>query len=99
MELSQYFHAVYYSPIKSTFIKETANNNLTTWSGLTETLIQKHLPPSIITVQGHMYQERQNLQSTKSTSVYSTSIERIKRNWQSFKQEDNQNNHWKRFCG
>ena len=33
--------AISYSPVKSTVLKVIANNNLTTWPGLTETLIKK----------------------------------------------------------
>ena len=35
------------------------------WPGLTPQIISKHLPLPVATVQGHLHQERQNLQSTK----------------------------------
>ena len=37
---------------------------------MTVDLVQKHLPPSIRTIRGHINQESQGLQSTKNTSLY-----------------------------
>jgi hypothetical protein len=65
-ELIQYLHAACFSPVKSTFEKAIKKNFFKTWPGLTPQLVSKylHLPPA--TTQGHLHQERQGLQSTKS---------------------------------
>jgi hypothetical protein len=41
-----------------------ANNNFTTWPGLTNKLINKHLPKSIATAKGHLKHQGKNLCST-----------------------------------
>ena len=68
-ELANYLHAACFSPVPSTFIKAISNNHLTSWPGLTATLINKHLQQSMATAQGHLNQERQHLQSTRTTQV------------------------------
>ena len=47
------------------------------WPGLTPEVL-KHLPKSVSTVQGHLHQERQNLQSTKQQPSKSTNLEAIR---------------------
>ena len=49
----------------STWIKAIKQNHFQTWPGLTPHLVQRHLPPSVATVQGHTHKQRQNLQSTR----------------------------------
>jgi hypothetical protein len=71
-ELVQYLHACCFSPAHSTFIQAVKNGNFITWPGLDATSIHKYLPDSVATAKGHLDQEQQNLQSTKtkvSTSV------------------------------
>lgn len=51
---------------------------ITTWPGLTEKLITTHLTRAIATTQGHLPQERQNLQSTSMNKAYDTQMERIR---------------------
>ena len=63
--LARYLHACCLSPPITTFSKAISNNNFITWPGLTVNLIQKHLPKSMHTYQGHMHTERKGLQSTK----------------------------------
>ena len=63
--LVEYLHAACFSPVKATWIKAIQNNTFVTWPGLTAELVAKHLPPSTATVQGHIHQERQHLQSTQ----------------------------------
>ena len=58
-------HAACFSPTISTFIKAIKNNHFTTWSGLDEHLITKHLPTSEAMLKGHLTDERHSLQSTK----------------------------------
>ena len=66
-DLVKYLHAACFSPVKSTWLKAIKNNQFLTWPGLTTTLVNKHLPPTLPTVQGHLHRERKNLQSTKAT--------------------------------
>ena len=67
LELAQYLHAACYSPVKSTFQRAIKNGHFAAWPGLTVDIIQNHLPRSVATVQGHLHQERQGLQTTKQT--------------------------------
>ena len=55
--------------MKSTWLKAIKNNQFLTWPGLTTDLVNKHLPMSTATAQGHLHRERQKLQSTKLLSV------------------------------
>jgi len=70
----KFLHACSFSLTKSTFLKAIKNGNFITWPGLTAENVQKHLPISIATLKGHMNQEKQNVQSTKtkSTSITTT---------------------------
>ena len=56
MELVQYLHAACFPPVLSTFKKAIQKGFLKTWSGLTTELVDKHLPPTIATVPGHIAQ-------------------------------------------
>ena len=67
-ELATYLHAACLSPPVSTFTAAIAKNNFSSWPGLTTKLINKHLPKSIYTYQGHLHKEKQGLQSTKATN-------------------------------
>ena len=64
-ELAQHLHTTCYSPRPSAFIKVIKNNQFISWPGLNAKLIDKHLPKSIATSQGHLISEKQGLQSTK----------------------------------
>ena len=68
-DLIRYLHAACFAPVPSTWKKAIQNNNFITWPGLTVDLINKHLPPSIATVRGHVHRERQRLQSLKSPII------------------------------
>ena len=68
-ELVQYLHATYYSPVKSTWIKAIKNNSFALWPGLTAELVEKYLPLTLVTVQGHIHCEKQHLQSTKKPII------------------------------
>ena len=63
-DLAQYLHAACFSPVLNTWEKAIKNNHFSTWPGLTAHLVCKHLPISPSTVQGHLKQEQQGLQST-----------------------------------
>ena len=65
VQLAQYLHATCLSPTPSTFIKAINNNHFISWQDLIANLIRKHLPKSIVILQGYMDTERQGLQSTK----------------------------------
>ena len=65
MELAQFLHAAYFSPVHSTFRNAIKKRFLKIWPGPKTDLVDKYLPPSIATAQGHITQERQHLQSTK----------------------------------
>ena len=60
MELAQYLHVLCLSPVKSTMITAVKQHHFKSWPGLTPQIISKNLPTPIATVQGHLYQERQN---------------------------------------
>ena len=63
IELIEYLHATNFSPVKSTFNKAIKKGHYKTRPGLNRDIL-KHLPLSTATVQGHLHQERQNLQTT-----------------------------------
>ena len=58
VDLAKYLHVVYMYLLVSTFVKVIANNNFSTWPGLTPQLILKHLPKFIFIYQGHLQSER-----------------------------------------
>ena len=66
-DLAKFLHGALFSPRLSTLKQAIKNNFLTTFPGLTEALVQKHLPTSVATELGHLKQEKQHLQSTSST--------------------------------
>ena len=73
-ELTQYFHAAAFSPVKSTFLATINNVHFTSWPGLSAGLISKHLPQYPFTVKGHLDQEQKNLRSTRSYPELSDDI-------------------------
>jgi hypothetical protein len=60
-----YLHAACFSPVKSTWITAIKNGNFTSWLGLTEHAVEKHLYKSTTTTKGHLNQQRQNDRTTK----------------------------------
>ena len=85
-DLVKYLHAAAFSPVKSTFQKAIQNNHFKSWPGLTPTIL-KHLPTSVNTVQGHIRQEQQNLQSTKLTSLPPEHLRTIKKRFERLKEK------------
>jgi hypothetical protein len=63
--LINYLHAACVSPVKSTWIMAIKNGNFTSWPGLTEHAVEKHLSKSTSTTKGHLNQQRQNARTTK----------------------------------
>jgi hypothetical protein len=64
-ELINNLHAACLSPVKSTWIAAIKNGNFTSWPGLTERVVEKHLSKSSATVKGHLNHRRMNTRSTK----------------------------------
>ena len=67
MELAQFLHGACFSPVTSSWTKAIKRGPFASWPGLTPQLIKKYCPPSVASAQGHMHQEQQGLQSTKTT--------------------------------
>ena len=66
LTLAQYHHHTLFAPSETTLRKAIRNNYLITWPGLDQDLVTKGLPISVATAKGHIKQQRQNLQSTKT---------------------------------
>jgi hypothetical protein len=64
-DLINYLHATCVSPVKSTWIAAIKNGNFTSWPGLTEHAVEKHLSKYTSTTKGHLNQQRQNARTTK----------------------------------
>jgi hypothetical protein len=65
-------HATCGYPVPSTWIWAIDNGHFATWPRLTADLVQKHLPKSMATAQGHMHQQRQNIRTTQPTPKATT---------------------------
>jgi hypothetical protein len=68
-DLINYLHAACFSPVKSTWITAIKNGNFSSWPGLTEHAVEKHLSKSTSTTKGHLNQQRQNAITTKITDT------------------------------
>jgi hypothetical protein len=64
-DLINYLHAACFSPIKSTWITAIKNGSFTSWQGLTEHAVEKHLSKYTSTTNGHLNQQRKNARTTK----------------------------------
>jgi hypothetical protein len=64
-DLINYLHAACFSPVKSTWITAIKHGNFTSWPGLTEQAVEKHLSKSTSTTKGHLNQQRKNARTTK----------------------------------
>jgi hypothetical protein len=62
-ELINYLHAECFSPVKSTWIQAIKNGNFTSWPGLTEQAVEKHVSKSTTTVEGNWNQQRMHARS------------------------------------
>ena len=65
-DLARYLHACLFLPVSTTLIKAIDRNALATFPGLTSRLVRKHLPEVEAPIQGHMREESQGLQPTKT---------------------------------
>jgi hypothetical protein len=64
-DLINYLHAACFSPVKSTWIRAIKNGNFTSWPGLIEQAVEKHLSKSTSMTKGHLNQQRQNARTKK----------------------------------
>jgi hypothetical protein len=64
-DLINYLHTACFSPVMSTWITAIKNGNFSSWPGLTEYAVEKHLSKSTSTTKGHLNQQRQNARATK----------------------------------
>jgi hypothetical protein len=71
-KLAQYLYGCCGSPVPLTWQTAIGNGNFITWSNINSLLIKKHLPKSTDSAKGHMDQERNNLQSTKTQLAIDT---------------------------
>lgn len=67
-DLAAYFHACNFSPLPSTFLRAIKRGHYSSWPGLTDSLVTKHLPKSRATSKGHLRMQQKNIQSTKITT-------------------------------
>lgn len=65
-DIVQYLHAAAFSPATTTWRHAIQQGFFTTWPSLNTQLVDKHLPKSIASAQGHLDQQRKNVQSTKA---------------------------------
>jgi hypothetical protein len=63
-ELAEYLYACCGSPSVSTFVQAIRKGNFITWPGIDTINFIKDLRPSVASAEGHLNQERKNLQST-----------------------------------
>ena len=66
VKLAEYLSGSCFGLTKSTLIWAIKNNQLTSWPGMTQELINKHVPKSVVAAKGHLDQESKKLQSTKT---------------------------------
>ena len=71
-ELAQYLHACAFSPVVSTFQQCIKKGNFITWPGIDDINFKKFINTTEATIKGHLDQERQNVQSTKSKQSIET---------------------------
>jgi hypothetical protein len=62
-DLVAYLHQCCYSPTTSGWLKTIKSGFSTTWPGLHETIVQKHLHKSAATIKGHQRQQFKDLRS------------------------------------
>jgi hypothetical protein len=63
-DLMNYLHKCCYSPTTSGWLKAIKNGFFTTWPGLSNNLVQKHVTKSAATIKGHQQQQFKNIRST-----------------------------------
>ena len=64
-DIITYLHKSVFSPVPSTYIDAINSGLFTTWPGLTEELVYKHIDKYTATTKVHLQQIRKNILSTK----------------------------------
>ena len=64
-EMVRYYHAAAGFPVKTTWVAAIANNQYSSWPGLTVEAVERHFPESLETQKGHMRKQRAGIRSTK----------------------------------
>ena len=64
-DLVIYLYRACFSSVVYTCTKAINAGYFTTWSGLTLSLVCKHVPKAIATAKGHLHQDRKHVRSTK----------------------------------
>ena len=67
-ELSKWYHASLFIPVKKTLLQAIKNGHFITWPNMTVELM-KHLLPYKDTAKGHMQKVRRNIKSTNTQST------------------------------
>jgi hypothetical protein len=67
--LVHYLQKTLFSPTKAAMLQAVKDGHLSTWPGLTEEDINKHLKLTPATVMGHMDQRRQSIRSTSKSPI------------------------------
>jgi hypothetical protein len=75
--LVNYLHNAMFSPTTALLLKAVKQVHLTTWLGLTEDEINKHLKLTPATAMGYMNQKRQNIRSTSRVVTITSDLEDI----------------------
>jgi hypothetical protein len=73
--LVNYLHKAMFRPSKAALLKAVKQGHLSTWPGLTEDAINKHLKLTSATAMGHMNQKRQNIRSTSKAVTITSDLE------------------------
>jgi hypothetical protein len=73
--LVNYLHKAMFSPTKAALLKAVKQGHITTWPGLTEDAINKHLKLTPTTVMGHMNQKWQNIRSASKAFAITSDLE------------------------
>jgi hypothetical protein len=69
--LVNYLHKDMFSPKQSAILQTVKNGHITTWPGLTEQVINKHLKMTTAAAMGPTNQHRQHIHSTSKDSITS----------------------------
>jgi hypothetical protein len=73
--LVNYLYKAMFSPTKAALIKSVKQGHLTTWPGLTEDAINKHLKLTPATEMGHINHKQQNIRSTSKVVAITSDLE------------------------
>jgi hypothetical protein len=73
--LVNYLHNAVFSPTKAALLKAVKQGHISTWPGLTEDAINKHLKLTPVTAMGHMNQKGQNIHSTSKAVAITSDLE------------------------